>query len=176
MESKNLILLGKIVRTHGYDGTLVISPARELSEDIEKMESVFVEADGLPVPFFISWSSLSPASLLLRFDGYESKEKVSEFVGCRIFIESRGQGKDIFTTLSHSLVGYSVQTPSGESIGTIMAVYEYPMQVMLEVADTGGKEILVPLHEDLVVSTSSSKRVIVMDLPEGITGINDGNE
>ncbi len=51
------------------------------------MESVFLEIEGRPVPFFISGYGIFGADILkLRFEGYDSDEKISEFVGCRIFL------------------------------------------------------------------------------------------
>ena len=56
------------------------------------MESVFLEIEGRPVPFFVSGSDYSGADILkLRFDGYDSSDKVSEFTGCRIFLTTAGK-------------------------------------------------------------------------------------
>ena len=50
------------------------------------MESVFLEIEGRPVPFFISESEYSGADILkLRFEGYDSIEKISEFTDAEYF-------------------------------------------------------------------------------------------
>ena len=53
------------------------------------MESVFLEIEGRPVPFFISDLEYSGADILkLRFEGYDSDKKTSEFIGCSVFLTS----------------------------------------------------------------------------------------
>ena len=34
------------------------------------------------------------------------------------------------------------------------------------------KEILIPFHEDFIVSIDKKKKIIIMDIPEGLTEIN----
>ena len=59
MQKKELILLGKIVKAHGFNGAVVIALEGDFSEKIIEMESVFVETDVKPVPFFFSSISIS---------------------------------------------------------------------------------------------------------------------
>ena len=79
------ILLGRITKVSGYEGAVTVKLEKIFSENIPQMESVFLEIEGRPVPFFISDSEYSGADILkLQFEGYDSIEKVSEFMvaGC----------------------------------------------------------------------------------------------
>ena len=167
-----LILLGKITRTQGFDGTLVILLEKGLSERTGELESVFVIIDGLPVPFFISWLSRSGDLLHVKFEGYELKEKVRDFTGCEVLA-----GKDKVTRLSDTLPlyleGFSLENSAGSKAGTILKVVSYPMQIMLVVEDLKGSELLVPLNEDWIINIDKKGKVIKMDLPEGMTSVND---
>jgi ribosomal protein L35AE/L33A len=51
MAYKKHILLGKITKVHGFEGAVTIRLERSFSDNILKMESVFIETDGRPVPF-----------------------------------------------------------------------------------------------------------------------------
>ena len=83
------ILLGRISKVNGYEGAVTVKLEKIFSENIPQMESVFLEIEGKPVPFFISGSEYSGADILkLSFDGYNSDEKVSDFAGCKVFLTS----------------------------------------------------------------------------------------
>jgi len=45
--------IGVFTRTHGAQGDLVLRLLAFDAEDLPEMEWVFVEIDGLPVPFFV---------------------------------------------------------------------------------------------------------------------------
>ena len=47
------ILLGRVTKTSGFEGAVVVRLERSFIENIPQIESVFVEIDGRPVPFFI---------------------------------------------------------------------------------------------------------------------------
>jgi ribosomal protein L35AE/L33A len=50
MKYENRILLGRISRIHGYEGSVVIKLEQGFIENIPEMESVFIEIEGRPVP------------------------------------------------------------------------------------------------------------------------------
>ena len=79
------ILLGRIQKVQGYDGTLSVKLERDVEEDFSDMESVFIEYEGKPVPFFISSVNYEGGDILkIKLDGYDSFEKASMFAGCRV--------------------------------------------------------------------------------------------
>lgn len=166
------ILLGRITKVSGYEGAVTVKLEKAFTENLPHMESVFLETDGKPVPFFISDSEYSGADILrLSFKDYESVEKVSEFIGSRIFLvsdKSLNTGK----TAEMNLTGYEVFVQESIHLGTITEIIENPGQWLLIIKSAGGKEILIPLHEDFIVSINKKKKSIQMDLPEGLTDIN----
>ena len=57
-------------------------------------------------------------------------------------------------------------------IGKVSDVIENPGQLLLIVITEKGTEIMVPFHEDLIVSFDKKRKIISMDLPEGLLEIN----
>jgi 16S rRNA processing protein RimM len=166
------ILLGRITKVNGYEGAVTVKLEKVFSENIPLMESVFLEFDGRPVPFFISESEYTGADILkLKFEGYDSIEKISEFTGCRVFlttvISAESKSDDI-----RSLIGYNVIISDNILLGTIKEVIPNPGQLLLNVLSTMNKEILIPFHEHFIVSIDNKNRDLVMDIPEGLTEIN----
>lgn len=166
------ILLGRILKAHGFDGTIIVKLEEAFIEKIPEMESVFIETDGKPVPFFISESESTGADILrLKFNGYDSVEKIIEFIGCEIFLTSALKGKHP-EFKSTGLSGFSVFLSGNRLLGTVNDIIENPGQMLLVLKTAEGKELLVPFHKDLIISVDKRKRLIEMDLPEGLTEIN----
>ena len=166
------ILLGRITKISGYEGAVTVKLEKTFTEDIPHLESVFPEIDGRPVPFFISGSEYSGADILkLSFEGYESVEKVSEFIGCRIFLTS-GRSERPQIDEIRNLTGYVVLDQDDSLIGTITDIIQNPGQWLLSIVSTTKREILIPFHDDFIVSIDDNKKIIVMEIPDGLTDIN----
>jgi 16S rRNA processing protein RimM len=172
MAYKNDILLGRITKVSGYEGAVTVKLERFLSGKLPNMESVFLEIEGRPVPFFISDSDYSGADILkLRFEGYNSYDKVIEFVGCRVFLTTP-VSVDTKTEELKSLIGYSVLTPDNILLGSIEEVIPNPGQWLLSIISPLNKEILIPLHEHFIVKIDNKRKLLIMDLPAGLAEIN----
>jgi len=53
MQKEDCYFLGKITRKHGLSGNLILKLDTDQPEIYKKLESIFVEINGLLVPFFI---------------------------------------------------------------------------------------------------------------------------
>jgi len=172
MAYKNEILLGRITKVSGFEGAVTVKLEKSFSENIPQMESVFLEIEGRPVPFFISYSEYSGADILkLKFKDYDSIEKVSEFTGCRVFLTTSITAENK-TDNNHSLKGYKVLIHGVELLGIVTEVIQNPGQLLLNILSAGNKDILIPFHEDFIVKIDKKKKIIYMDVPEGLTEIN----
>ena len=172
MAYKNDILLGRITKVSGFEGAVTVKLERLFSGKLPNMESVFLEIEGRPVPFFISDSDYSGADILrLKFDGYNSSGKVAEFVGCRVFLTAPGTSDNKIEEIN-SLIGYNVVTSDNITLGTIKEVIQNPGQWLLSVISDSNKTILIPLHEHFIVKIDNEKKLLIMEIPEGLTEIN----
>jgi len=173
MTYEKMILLGRIARVHGYDGTVIIRLETESGDYIQKMETVFIEIEGILVPFFISESEITgESSLWLKFEGYEAREKVAEFIGCRIFT-AMGKAANESEQSNDSLVGFEVSDKGRKKIGIVKGIIRNPGQELLVLDSAGGKEILIPLHVDLISDFNETERTLELDIPEGLENLNE---
>ena len=86
MAYKSNILIGRITKVSGYEGAVIVKTEKIFSENNLQVESVFLEIEGRLVPFFISYLEYTGTVILkLNFTGYDSIEKITEFIGCRVF-------------------------------------------------------------------------------------------
>ena len=72
----NCILLGTLAKPHGTRGSLIVRFSGLKAEDIKKRGLVFVEIDGLPVPFFIeSFQEKTEDTVILKMEGIDYGEQ-----------------------------------------------------------------------------------------------------
>jgi len=172
MAYKYDILLGRITKVSGYEGAVAVKLEKIFTENIPQMESVFLEIEGRPVPFFISNLEYSGADILkLWFDGYNSIDKISEFTGCRIFLTSTPDG-DSQKEDDQNLIGYAIFAPENNLLGSISEIISNNGQWLLNVVSLNKKNILIPFHEHFIISIDKMKKIVVMDIPEGLLEIN----
>jgi 16S rRNA processing protein RimM len=166
------ILLGHITKVSGYEGAVTIKLERSFIDNIPQMESVFIEIEGRPVPFFISETDYSGSDILkLRFSDYDSSEKVNEFKGFGVYLTSAEEVNEKQEEFGE-LTGYEVRTNENVIIGRIEEVIQNPGQWLLNISSPQKREILIPLHEDLIIHLDDKNRVLIMKIPEGLTEIN----
>jgi 16S rRNA processing protein RimM len=172
MAYKSDILLGRITKVSGFEGAVTVRLEKCFSEKLPHMESVFLEIEGRPVPFFVSGSEYSGSDILrLKFEGYNSSDKVFEFVGCKVFLTTATPVGNKIEVIK-LLIGYKVLTPENITLGSIQEVIPNPGQWLLSVISPSNKEILIPLHEHFIVKIENKKKQVIMDIPEGLTEIN----
>jgi 16S rRNA processing protein RimM len=173
------ILLGRIVKTSGFNGAVTVKLEKHFSEEIQGMESVFIETEGRPVPFFVS-SLEDPGGgiIKLTFRHYDSDVSMRRFIGCRVLSPafspafSPALRPGLGDTDHPDLPGFTVSTAGGTLLGTVTGSIDNKGQIILELRSPGGREILVPLHHDLVVEIDPAHKTLILDLPEGIDEIN----
>jgi 16S rRNA processing protein RimM len=172
MTYKCNILLGKIIKVNVINGTVTLKTTTPFVNDIPDMETVFVEIDGRPVPFFISELSSQGNDLLsLKLTDYDTADKIKEFKGCRVFLTS-GDTLKSHNDNYEDLTGFSVFDENGNEIGTINNIIQNPRQWLLSISSVKKKDILLPLHEDLIIRIDDAKRIITVKIPEGLLEIN----
>lgn len=168
------ILLGRISKINGYDGTVTIKLERQTVGKLKKEEPVFIEIDGRPVPFFISALEDPGTGIMrVRFKYYESYEKMKEFSGCLVFRRGKAKGtRSGLMNRPESLEGFKVIDSTGSLIGTITGIVNNPAHLIARIISPGNKELLIPLHEDLIIRSDLVKKTVTMELPDGLADIN----
>lgn len=171
MSYKTGILLGRIIKVKDTEGAVTIRLERSFTNEIPEMKSVFLMIEGKPVPFIISgYETPGQGILKLKFAGYDTIEKIIEFNGCKVYLDSGGEETNISGL--NDIIGFKVESHDKSFKGTIRDITENPGQWLLNVEAENGQEILIPFHEDLIVKADRRKRLIIMNLPEGLTEIN----
>ncbi len=150
----------KVVKSWGADGRVVMSRTASDSRDLESQEPVFIEFDGLPVPFFVESIEAKGSRFVVKFQDVDSLEAAEELVGRDATQVEVGEEDE------ESIVGMKIRdSRSRKVIGEIVAFDDYGGNMLITV-ETASGEVLLPFHEDLVVSIHDE--TITLDIPEGL--------
>ena len=173
----NLQQIAQVLKSNGTDGELVLGFREIAPEDINLNEPVFIVFDGLPVPFFIeSFTKRGNTKALVRLTDICSMEDVEEIAGKAVYIE---EGALPEMTLEEdgyaALIGWMVLTPEDASdmdsdiyeIGEITDFIDIPNNPCIEVETENGA-VMIPLHEDLILSIDPENQEIIMQIPAGL--------
>lgn len=168
MTREDCMLLGTISKTHGVRGELIIRIADPSYEPDENWESLFLQIDGILVPFFISSLYVSKADeWFILFDDYDNKDSVQNLVGQQVWIN-----KDLLARVEEEiyldeLTGYTLINVRTGKQGSITDFMDIPGNPVFEVSFEGDK-VLVPAQDDLIEEIDPENQKLIMRLPEGI--------
>ncbi|MBQ7750612.1 MAG: hypothetical protein IJR77_05230 [Bacteroidales bacterium] len=157
-----MIAVAQVLKSNGTDGELLLGFNGFGPEDIDLMEPVFIEFDGLPVPFFIESFTEKGNRALVRLTGIRSLADADEITGRKVFIEY-GEEEDGGDSVS----GWTVIDEDGTVVGTVDGYEDIPGNTCLWV-DTEKGQVLIPFHEDLVLSMDKASKTLRMTIPSGL--------
>ena len=167
----DLVKIGEIVKAHGYKGELVIKFFDHFY-DLNKTEPIFLEIEGIFVPFFFSNSpkSFKKLSIIAKFNTINSDNEVKELIKCAIFSERTKidiKEKDVLDTIE----GYDVFN-NEELIGKAGEYLNIPSNPILTVIDNDKNEILIPINNSFLLEINNKEKNIYFNLPDGLLDVN----
>ncbi len=171
MEIKSALKIGFILKPHGLKGEVTVSLDAGIPEDIESLQSVFLEKDNRLVPYFIEAISVRGQKAFVKFEDVNSLEMAGEISRQGIYIPKPERAKlKQGEFYPDEVVGFKVYDESGELIGTIKEVIEEGPNPML-VLDHDSKEILIPLNSPFIQNVDKRKKQFTVNLPDGFLDI-----
>ena len=180
-----MLQIAQVLKSNGTDGELVMGFREIAPEDINLQEPVFIVFDGLPVPFYIeSFTKRGNTKALVRLTDICSQEDVEEIAGKAVYIDDAAIPEmSLEEDGFYALVGWTLLTPADSEslitatevekepefieVGEITDFIDIPNNPCIEVETENGA-VMIPLHEDLILSVDPEYQEIIMQIPEGL--------
>jgi len=169
---ETLYFLGTLVKTHGIEGDYIMALNNLRAEDLPEIESVFVEINGLLVPFFISHcTEVGESSVLIKFDDIDSKAKAKEFINCNIYIPADivNFSDDLYSKIP-DFIGYEIFDNKHGYIGKITDILDIPDNPLFKVR-AENNEYMIPVNDNIIKEINHNKKVVLTDIPDGLLNI-----
>ena len=161
--------IGKVLKSHGTAGQVRLLVEDQFKNYLKKGAYVFFELQGSKVPFKVLEAE-DHAHFVLTLDDVKNKKEADVLSGHEAWIpldtvKSRHQRSP--RNLKDKWDHYTIADNTSGISYTILRVEEYPQQLMA-IIDYQGKEILIPLSEQLITAIDKERRLISMLIPEGL--------
>lgn len=166
-DKNTLAEYGYLKKTNGISGELTLNTNDGFGESDVMPDFLFLEIEGLPVPFKIeSFRWRADETCVLKFRYVDSKEEAQKYTGCRVLSEVEMQaGDDGFNPFF--MKGYALFDQNKHEIGQIEMINDYGGNLVLSVNHQNA-EVLVPFHADLLLSVDQEAKRVVLNIASGL--------
>jgi 16S rRNA processing protein RimM len=144
------VVVGRVVRPHGVRGEVVVDTRTDRPEQRFAQGQTLATASGASL--VVSSSRPHAGRWLLRFAGVEGRDAVEALRGTDLMVETAhgdtDEDDDLFADVA--LIGLQARLDAGEALGTVRAVEHLPMQDLLVIRTTTGRDVRVPFVRAIV--------------------------
>jgi len=166
------VILGRIIGVHGLLGELVVRTESDDPMNLGRYGSFQWSEPGgrkgRTRSIRMTECRVHRGAALVSFEGVEDREAAEDLVGGTLSIprsELLPAPDDSYYVAD--LMGLTVVTVAGETVGPLTAVYPGGGHDVYGV-DKGGREVLIPAVEPIVVDIDLATRRMTIDPPEGL--------
>lgn len=158
-----MLRIAKVLKSNGVDGDVLVSAPDVALEEIQG--PVLIDFDGLPAPFFIeSCSRRGTGKYIVHLTDVCNLEDAEELVG-RFLMSDEVEEED---DAVQDFTGWKVLN-RGDYAGTVTDCEPIPGNLCLYLKPAeDADEIIIPLHEDLIISIDEDSLTLNLNLPDGL--------
>lgn len=168
MDKNGFVLIGKIVKAHGIGGAVKVCSYAESFRTFERAGTVLIEnQDSRGFEIKKVWPGPGK-SVILALKGVEDRDQGNSLAGSKILIK-----KSALPELEDSeyywadIIGLDVLTIDGQCLGKVESIVETGSSDVYVVRGEE-KETLVPAVSSVVVNIDLNKKIMQVNLPEGL--------
>ena len=178
-------IVGRIRKAHGLRGEVVVEPITDEPEAVfasgRRVFAGNVDGDlsarpgdprpGTSAPHELLVRSARPihgGGLLVGFDAIPDRDEAERWRDRYLLApvdELRPPDED--EVYYHDLLGMRVELAGGSALGPVVELFEAPQGLLLEV-EVGGRRVLIPYRPEVILAVDVERRVIEVELPEGM--------
>ncbi|MBM3819959.1 MAG: ribosome maturation factor RimM [Acidimicrobiia bacterium] len=170
----SMVLVGRIARTHGLKGHVIVNPETDFPHARFKVGSVlWTRSDGAERTLTISAVRFQQGRPVIAFEGLATIDEVEPLAGQELRVpEDTLQPLEAGQYYQHQLVGCMVETVDGARVGAVAKVEGGAGGTRLVVDGTRG-EIQIPFAVDICVDVDVPGKRIRIDPPDGLLELNE---
>ena len=171
IQKEETVRIGFFAKPHGIKGELSLVTDYDLFED-EDAPFLICEMDGILVPFFVeSFRYKSNTVMLVKLEGVDDVNSAKRFVNQEVFYPAnRLKTPSIDEQSWEFFTGYMLADKKHGELGIINEVDMTTLNTLFKV-NYQGKELLVPVADELVDSINQVQQKITVSLPEGLLSL-----
>jgi 16S rRNA processing protein RimM len=157
------VAVGRVARAHGVRGEVAVLVLSEVEGRFAPGATLWLE-DGRTLT--VESSKPHRGGLLVRFHEVRDREQAKGLQRALLVVpESSSPSLPEGSWWDHQIEGCAVETDRGRPLGTVREVIHTAANDVWSVVDGGGRETLVPVLIDVLVSVDvGAKRIVVREI------------
>lgn len=160
--------IGTVVKPHGVSGEMAVSIPASL-DWTDDLDCLVCSMDGILVPFWLdSIREKNSTSILVKFEGYDSVEAISRFIGVTVYMPLRFVADvDPEEPSWSAFLDWKVVDSKVGLLGAVNAVDDSTPNILFQVRD-GERERIIPANAEWITKVDRKSRTLYYNLPEGL--------
>lgn len=176
MKKEDCYQVGTVTKPKGLKGELVLFLDVDIPEEYEEMDSIFLEVKGSLIPYFVKAIRIQGQQAFVTFEDIDSVEKAKELKACKLYLplDTLPEIEEEDDFYLHEIISYAIEDKQKGKLGTIQNIYEGNQDLIG--MDYQGKEILIPIVDEIVLKVDREEKVVMVNLPSGLLDVYLENE
>ncbi len=170
-----LVEAGRVIGPHGVGGHVKVLAAVdfEILEDVSLWRVGFSPASVVARRIGDCRRHVSGrgTSLIVQLEGVSTRTEAELLKGSLVFISSEDLERvagDPDLEEENDVTGFGVVEESGEAVGEVLEILPMPAQDVLVVKLPDGRQAMIPVVPEIVLSVDAERRRLTVSLPEGL--------
>ena len=155
-----------------FKGEIKIKLINNYRIDFKSIETIFIEEDKILIPYKLKKiKHKKKTNLTLLIEEIDCESKAQQLTSKKCFLPKKflpeRKGVDFY---GFQVKDFMVIDKNNKKIGIIVEIIEKPFQSLM-VVNTNSKEILIPIHQDIILSVCHKKKQIQVELPKNFLNL-----
>lgn len=166
------LLIGEVLRPHGIMGEVKTKILTHYPERLSRLKTVYLapSADSTKVTeYSLESVRMHQGYALFKFKGINDRDQ-ADLLRQLVVMVAVGDAVplDEGEHYLYQLVGLTVQTEAGETLGTLTEVLETGANDVYIVDSSRYGEVLIPATSETILSTDIATKLMIVRLPNGL--------
>ena len=177
IKKEEVYKIGLFNKPHGIHGELQFTFTDDIFDRVD-CDYLICLLDGIFVPFFIEeYRFRSDSTALVKLEGIDTAERARMFTNVEVYFPVKHAEEAEDGELSWKFfVGFRMEDVRHGELGEVVEVDTTTVNTLFVVEQEDGEELLVPAQEEFIVEINQEKKLITVELPEGLLNLEDLEE
>lgn len=171
MNTSDLYYLGYVVKSIGNKGVLRIQLDTDNPQHYQNLSEVYLVIKDQLVTYPIKEISITDDKANVAFKNIDGTEIAKMLQGCSLYLPLSSlpklKGNKFYF---HEVTGFEVYDENHGLIGIVQTIIDQTSQPILQI-DFEGKEILIPITDEIVQNVDRKKKRMEINAPDGLIEI-----
>ena len=177
IKKEEVYKIGLFNKPHGIHGELQFTFTDDIFDRVD-CDYLICLLDGIFVPFFIEeYRFRSDSTALVKLEGIDTAERAHMFTNVEVYFPVKHAEEAEDGELSWNFfVGFRMEDVRHGELGEVVEVDTTTVNTLFVVEQEDGEELLIPAQEEFIVEINQEKKLITVELPEGLLNLEDLEE